>query len=59
MASNKPNPNQGVGSWGVSHLSGLPVTVTYGLLIITALAVLFLLRHFFGSIRVGTEAGVR
>lgn len=57
MASNQPNPNQG--TWGVSHLSGLPVTVTYALLIVTALAVLFLLRHFFGSIRVGTEAGVR
>ena len=57
MASNQPIPNQG--TWGVSHLSGLPVTVTYALLIVTALAVLFLLRHFFGSIRVGTEAGVR
>jgi hypothetical protein len=43
----------------VSQLSDLPTTVTYALLIVFALAVLFLLRHFFGSIRVGTEAGIR
>ena len=56
MASNQ---NSSQGSWGVAHLSGLPVTVTYALIIVFALIVLFLLRHFFGSIRVGAEGGVR
>jgi hypothetical protein len=57
MATSKNSSSQG--SWGVSHLSGLPVTVTYALIIVAALIVLFLLRHFFGSIRVGAEGGVR
>lgn len=57
MASSQ-NSSQG-GSWGVSHLSGYPVTVTYALIIVAALIILFLLRHFFGSIRVGAEGGVR
>jgi hypothetical protein len=53
------NQNSSQGSWGVAHLSGLPVTVTYALIIVAALIILFLLRHFFGSIRVGAEGGVR
>jgi hypothetical protein len=57
VASNQNGSSQG--SWGVAHLSGLPVTVTYALIIVFALIVLFLLRHFFGSIRVGAEGGVR
>jgi len=44
-------------SWGVSHLSGMPITVAYALTIGVALAVLILLRHFFGSIRV--DAGIK
>lgn len=55
--ANSQNSSQG--SWGVSHLSGLPVTVSYALVIVVALIILFLLRHFFGSIRVGAEGGVR
>jgi len=57
VASNQSSSSQG--SWGVSHLSGLPVTVSYALIIVLALIVLFLLRHFFGSIRVGAEGGVK
>lgn len=51
--------SQGAGSWGVSHLSGYPVTTVYALIIVLALIILFVLRHFFGSIRVGAEGGVR
>jgi len=38
-----------------SHLSGTPITINFAVVIAFALLALFLLRHFFGNIRV--EAG--
>lgn len=42
-------------NWGVDHLAGLPVTVSFAIVIAAALVLLALLRHLFGNIRV--EAG--
>ena len=42
--------NQNNSGFGWSHLSGLPVTVVYALVIAAALVALALLRHF--SVRV-------
>ena len=41
----------------LGHLSGTPVTVSLAGVLLFALLALFLLRHFFGNIRV--EAGTR
>lgn len=51
MASSQDSPGL------YSHLSGAPITISFSLVIAFALLALFLLRHFFGNIRV--EAGTR
>lgn len=45
------------GSAGGMSVTKYPVTLTFGVLVLAALAVLVLLRHLFGTIRV--EAGTR
>jgi hypothetical protein len=40
------------GNWGIGHLAGMPVTLTFGLVLLGVLIVLVLLRVAFGSISV-------
>lgn len=42
--------------WGVSHLAGMPITLTYGLVLLLVLVVLIFLRVVFGEIRVSGGA---
>ena len=42
----------GDGSWGVSHLGGMPITLTFGMVLLLVLVILVLLRVLFGSISV-------
>jgi hypothetical protein len=44
-------------SWGFSHLSGMPVTLTFGVVLLAVLIVLVILRMAFGQISV--SGGVR
>jgi hypothetical protein len=44
-------------NWGVSHLSDLPITTTYGVIILAVLIVLVLLRLFFADITI--RSGVK
>jgi hypothetical protein len=39
-------------SWGVSHLGAMPITLTFGMVLLIVLIVLVLLRVLFGSISV-------
>ncbi len=41
------------GTFGVSHLSGMPVTVTFGATLLAVLIILVLLRVVFAEVRVG------
>lgn len=50
------NSSQSQG-WGVSHLSGLPTTVWYAVIILAALAGLYLFRHF--SLSASASASTR
>ena len=43
------------GGWGVSHLSGMPITLTFGVVLAVVLLVLIFLRVAFGEIRVGVK----
>ena len=45
--------------FGVSHLSSMPVTLTFGRVLVGVLIALILLRVVFGSITVGGSAGVK
>jgi hypothetical protein len=40
------------GSFGISHLSSMPVTLTFGVVLLFVLVVLVLLRVLFGSVSV-------
>jgi hypothetical protein len=42
--------------WGVSHLSSMPITVTFGVVLLAVLVVLILLRVVFGEISVSGGA---
>ena len=46
-------------SWGFSHLASMPITVTFGAVLLAVLVVLILLRVVFGDIHVGGSAGVK
>lgn len=46
----------GENSWGVSHLSNLPITLTFGTVLLAVLVVLILLRVVFGEITVSGGA---
>ena len=46
----------GESGWGVSHLSGMPITLTFGLVLLAVLIVLILLRVVFGEISVSGGA---
>jgi len=44
--------------WGFTHLAGLPITMTFGMVLLAVLIVLILLRVLFGEIRVSGGAKV-
>lgn len=48
--------DNGDGTFGVSHLSSMPITLTYGMLLLGVLLLLILLRVVFGSITVSGGA---
>ena len=43
------------GGWGISHLSSMPITLTFGVVLALALLMLIFLRVAFGEIRVGVK----
>ena len=45
------------GNWGISHLSSMPVTLTFGVVLLAVLIILIVLRMAFGQISV--SGGVR
>jgi len=45
------------GTFGISHLAGEPIALTYGMLLLGALLLLVVLRFLFGSVTV--SGGVR
>lgn len=47
--------DSGESNWGVSHLSGMPITLTFGVVLAVVLLVLIFLRVVFGEIRVGVK----
>jgi hypothetical protein len=47
------------GTFGISHLSGNPIALTYGTVLVVVLLALVLLRILFGSITVGASGGVK
>ncbi len=49
----------GESSWGVTHLASMPITLTFGIVLLAVLIVLVLLRVVFGNISVGGSAGVK
>jgi hypothetical protein len=40
------------GNWGIGHLSGMPITLTFGIVLLAVLVILIILRVAFGSISV-------
>ena len=42
----------GTSSWGVAHLGNMPITLTFGITLLTVLVVLILLRVLFGQVSV-------
>jgi hypothetical protein len=51
--------NENDGTFGISHLAGNPIALTYGSVLIVVLLALVLLRMLFGSISVGASGGVK
>jgi hypothetical protein len=47
--------DNGESAFGFSHLSAMPITMTFGIVLLTVLVVLILLRVVFGEIRVGVK----
>ena len=45
------------GNWGIGHLTGMPVTLTFGVVLLAVLVVLIVLRMAFGQVSV--TGGVR
>ena len=48
--------DDGEGTFGISHLSDKPITLSYGLLLVGVLVALIVLRLVFGSITVSGGA---
>lgn len=46
----------GAGTFGLSHLSDKPITLSYGMLLVAVLVLLVILRIVFGSITVSGGA---
>ena len=46
-------------SFGISHLSDLPITMSFGLVLLAVLGVLVLLRILFADVRFSAGAGVK
>ena len=46
------NGDDGPGSWGVSHLASMPITLTFGTLLLGVLILLLILRLVFADITV-------
>lgn len=49
--------DDGSTSWGVSHLSSAPITLTYGMLLLAVVVLLVVLRFAFADVSV--RGGVR
>lgn len=49
----------GESGFGFSHLAGMPITLTFGIVLLAVLVVLVLLRIVFGEISIGGSAGVK
>ncbi len=49
--------DDGSSSWGVSHLSSTPITMSFGLLLLAAVVLLIVLRFAFADVSV--RGGVR
>jgi hypothetical protein len=47
------------GSFGIAHLSDLPITLSFGLVLLGVLVVLVLLRFLFADVRLSAGAGVK
>lgn len=47
--------DDGDGGWGFSHLGSMPITLTFGVVLVLALLVLVFLRVAFGELRVGVR----
>ena len=45
--------------WGLTHLSSMPVTMSYGLLLLGVLILLVVLKILFADVSVTTRGGVR
>jgi hypothetical protein len=45
--------------WGLSHLSTMPITMTYGLLLLGVLVLLVLMKILFADVSVRAGGGVR
>ena len=42
----------GSSSWGITHLSSMPITLTFGVSLLFVLIILVLLRVLFGSVSI-------
>ena len=47
--------SDGDSSWGIGHLSAMPVTLSFGMVLLAVLVILIILRVAFGEIRVGVR----
>jgi hypothetical protein len=45
----------GTSGFGLSHLSNLPITLTFGIVLFATLIILIVLRVVFGSVSVGVK----
>jgi hypothetical protein len=52
-------PDDGSGGFGIAHLASMPITLTFGIVLLAVLLVLVALRVVFGNISVGGSAGVK
>ena len=50
--------SDGESAFGISHLSAMPITLSFGMVLVLVLVVLVLLRVLFGEIRVSGGAKV-
>jgi hypothetical protein len=48
-------PGDGENSWGLGHLAGLPITLTFGMVLLGALILLIVLRLAFANVSAGIK----
>lgn len=42
-------------SWGIGHLTSMPITLSFGVVLLAVLVLLIILRVVFGSVSVGVR----